>query len=104
MLPGNSIQGSQLEPERRGSLSPFPEKSAVARARNHLRLPHPLPCTLTLGLLFSKTGTDLTVAACSSFWAWAHADLVFTTGDQLPLMAGNRSKVAAAAPFQAAGI
>lgn len=42
------------------------------------------------------------MAACSPFWARARADLVFVTEDQLLWLTGNRSKVAAAVPFQAA--
>lgn len=106
-LPGNSIQGSYLSP--RGSPSPFLEKPALAWARNHWRLPHLAPCTVTLlGLLFSKMGTDVassdwTLATCSSFWVQPVLTWCPPQGTSCPRLAGNSDRVAAAVPCQASG-
>lgn len=101
-----SFKGHKLSP--RGSPSPFPEKPALAWARNHWRLPHLVPCTLTLGLLLSKMGTDMassdwTLATCSSFWVQPVLTWCSPQGTSCPWLAGNSDRVAAAVPCQASG-
>lgn len=101
-LPGNSIQGSQLQPKRKSQ----PLSSKVSAGMG-LRLPHPVPCTLTLSLfLLSKMGTDpantdQTLGACSPYWAQPVLTWCSPQGTSCPRLAGNRNRVTAAVPFQA---